>query len=83
MQVYNSAGLLDRTLGVIIAHILLVIAIIVWVMRSFFAGLPVELEEAAVLDGATSWQAFAKIMVPAAAPGLFTVAILSFIFSWN
>ena len=83
VQVYRTIGLIDTTVGVIIAHVLLVIAIIVWVMRSFFAGLPIELEEAALLDGASAWQAFSIIMIPAAAPGLITVAILSFIFSWN
>ncbi|MDQ0469864.1 carbohydrate ABC transporter permease [Labrys wisconsinensis] len=83
VQIYNALGLIDTLIGVVIAHILLVIAIIVWVMRSFFAALPRELEEAAFLDGASSWRAFRSIMVPMAAPGLVTVAVLGFIFSWN
>ena len=83
VRVYNAVGLIDTVLGVMIAHLLLVIAIIVWVMRSFFEGLPRDLEEAAFLDGASAWQAFVKVVLPVSAPGLVTVAVLGFIFSWN
>jgi multiple sugar transport system permease protein len=83
VQVYNAIGIIDTLAGVIIAHILIVIAIIVWVMRSFFAGLPRELEEAAFIDGASPWRTFYRIVLPTAAPGLVTVALLGFIFSWN
>ena len=55
----------------------------VWIMRDFFNGLPVDLEESARVDGATRWQAFYKIVLPLSAPGLVAVAIFSFIFSWN
>ena len=83
VRVYNAVGLIDTILGVMIAHVLLVIAIIVWVMRAFFAGLPRDLEEAAFLDGASAWQAFRLVVLPVSAPGLVTVAVLGFIFSWN
>lgn len=83
VRVYNAIGLIDTVIGVMVAHLLLVIAIIVWVMRSFFEGLPRDLEEAAFLDGATAWQAFVQVVLPVSAPGLVTVAALGFIFSWN
>ena len=83
VRVYNAIGLIDTIVGVMIAHLLLVIAIIVWVMRSFFEGLPRDLEEAAFLDGASAWQAFVRVVLPVSAPGLVTVAALGFIFSWN
>jgi multiple sugar transport system permease protein len=83
VRVYNAIGLIDTTVGVMIAHLLLVLAIIVWVMRSFFEQLPRDLEEAAFLDGASAWQAFVRVILPVAAPGLVTVAVLGFIFSWN
>ncbi len=83
VRVYNAIGLIDTVVGVMVAHLLLVIAIIVWVMRSFFEGLPRDLEEAAFLDGASSWQAFVQVVLPVSAPGLVTVAVLGFIFSWN
>lgn len=83
VRVYNAIGLIDTVIGVMVAHLLLVIAIIVWVMRSFFEGLPRDLEEAAFLDGASAWQAFVGVVLPVSAPGLVTVAALGFIFSWN
>ena len=55
----------------------------VWIMRDFFNGLPVDLEESARVDGATRWKAFVRIVLPLSAPGLVSVAIFSFVFSWN
>jgi multiple sugar transport system permease protein len=52
-------------------------------MRDFFNGLPVDLEESARVDGATRWQAFMRIVLPLSAPGLVSVAIFAFVFSWN
>ena len=54
-----------------------------WILATFFKELPVELEEAAQIDGCTTWQALYKVMLPLAAPGLFTAAILTFIYAWN
>ena len=54
-----------------------------WILTTFFHELPVELEEAARIDGCTTWQALYKIMLPLATPGLFTAAILTFIYAWN
>jgi len=55
----------------------------IWTMSAFFRQIPWEMEQAAQVDGATSWQAFRKVIVPLAAPGVFTAAILTFFFAWN
>jgi len=83
LQVYKSLHLLDSYPGLIIAHVLVVLALIVWVMRSFFDALPIELEEAAYVDGASLFRTMLQIVLPSAAPGLVTVAALSLILSWN
>ncbi len=83
IQVYRHIGLLDTYVGVVIAHVLLSLAVVVWVMRGFFQALPRELEEAAVIDGASRLRAFGVIILPLAVPGLITVAALGFILSWN
>lgn len=83
LQVYQVLGLRDTLAGLILAHVLVVLALIVWVMRSFIDALPVEVEEAAYVDGASGLRTMIQIALPAAAPGLVTVAALSFILSWN
>jgi len=59
------------------------VPIVVWVMIGFFEGLPGEIEEAALVDGATIWQAFRYVALPLARPGITVATILAFIFSWN
>lgn len=83
LQVYKVLGLIDTRLGLVIAHVLVVLALIVWVMRSFIDALPVEVEEAAYVDGASKLRTMLQIVLPSAAPGLVTVAALAFILSWN
>jgi multiple sugar transport system permease protein len=80
---YRQLGLQDTHLGLIVAHVAQNLAIIIWVMKGFFGDLPPELEEAALVDGASYWQTFARIMVPLALPGIVATGILSFLFSWN
>jgi multiple sugar transport system permease protein len=67
----------------VITHLVITVPIVVWVMIGFFEGLPAELEEAALVDGATIWQAFRHVALPLARPGITVAMILSFIFSWN
>ena len=55
----------------------------IWTLTAFFREIPWEMEQAAQVDGATAWQAFRKVIVPLAAPGVFTAAILTFFFAWN
>ena len=80
---YNAFHLIDTYGGLIIAYTMFNIPFAVWIMRDFFDGLPVDLEESARVDGATRWQAFMRIVLPLSAPGLVAVAIFSFIFAWN
>ena len=68
---------------IIITHLVITIPIVVWIMIGFFEGLPPELEEAALVDGATIWQAFRYVALPLARPGITVATILAFIFSWN
>ena len=70
-------------LPIVIYHLVITVPIVVWVMISFFEGLPGELEEAALVDGATLWQAFRHVALPLARPGITVATILAFIFSWN
>ena len=67
----------------VITHVVITLPIVVWVMIGFFEGLPGELEEAALVDGATIWQAFRHVALPLARPGITVATILAFIFSWN
>jgi multiple sugar transport system permease protein len=67
----------------IITHLVITVPIVVWIMIGTFEGLPVELEEAALVDGCNIWQAFRAVAVPLAKPGIMVGMILSFIFSWN
>ena len=67
----------------VITHLIITVPIVVWVMIGFFEGLPGELEEAALVDGATIWQAFYHVAMPLARPGITVGMILAFIFSWN
>jgi raffinose/stachyose/melibiose transport system permease protein len=75
--------LLDSYGSVIIADIALAAPIFVFIMRAFFKDLPRELDDAARVDGASEWQIFWQVMLPLARPGLMTVALLEFLWSWN
>lgn len=68
---------------IVITHLVITVPIVVWIMMGFFEGLPAELEEAALVDGATIWQAFRHVAMPLARPGITVATILAFIFSWN
>ena len=75
--------LLNTYGSVIIADIALAAPIFVFIMRAFFKDLPAELDDAARIDGANEFQIFWQIMLPLARPGLLTVALLEFLWSWN
>jgi multiple sugar transport system permease protein len=80
---FAELDLLNTYLGISIAHAAFNLVLVVWMMKTFFDEIPIELEEAAALDGCTAAQVFRRISLPLAAPGLVTVAIFVFIFSWN
>ena len=80
---FQWLGMTGTLTPIIITHLVITVPIVVWVMISFFEGLPPELEEAALVAGATIWQAFRYVALPLARPGITVATILSFIFSWN
>lgn len=80
---FQWIGLVGTLTPLVITHLVITVPIVVWVMIGFFEGLPGELEEAALVDGATIWQAFRYVAMPLARPGITVAMILSFIFSWN
>jgi multiple sugar transport system permease protein len=80
---YSALGLIDTYWAAIISDTVFALPLTVWLLVAFFKELPKDLEEAAKVDGATTIQAFRKVIVPLAAPGVFTTAILTFIFAWN
>ena len=70
-------------LGLIPPYLTFALPLAIYILTSFFKEIPKDLEEAALVDGATNFQAFYKIVIPLAAPGLATAGILTFIFAWN
>ena len=82
-DMWRAIGLYDTWPGLIIPYMSFTLPLAIWTLSAFFREIPWELEQAAQVDGATSWQAFRKVIVPLAAPGVFTTAILVFIFAWN
>lgn len=82
-RVMANLGLYDDVRSVILVHVILALPFGVWTLRSFFDGVPVELEEAARMDGANRLRVLVQIFLPLVAPGVATVAIYSFVVSWN
>jgi multiple sugar transport system permease protein len=80
---FLAAGLMQSRAGLIIAHMTISLPFLAWILVSFFQGDVAMLEEAARVDGATRWQAFTKIAIPVAAPGILAAGLLGFILSWN
>jgi multiple sugar transport system permease protein len=82
-NLWRQIGLYDTWPGLIIPYLSLTLPISIWTMSAFFREIPWEMEQAAQVDGATTWQAFRKVIVPLAAPGVFTTAIIAFFIAWN
>jgi multiple sugar transport system permease protein len=80
---FQFVGLVGTIAALTITHLVITVPIIVWVMIGYFENIPVELEDAALVDGASPWQSFWHIALPLARPGIVVGAILAFIFSWN
>ncbi|HSV31112.1 MAG TPA: carbohydrate ABC transporter permease [Atribacteraceae bacterium] len=81
--IFRDLRLLDSHMALIIVYLTFNLSFVVWLMRSFFRDIPSELEEAALVDGATDLGAFAHIALPLSIPGVVASTILCFIFSWN
>jgi multiple sugar transport system permease protein len=82
-NIWREVGLYDTWPGLIIPYMTFSLPLAIYTLSAFFREIPWELEQAAQVDGATPFQAFRKVIVPLAAPGVFTTAILVFIFAWN
>ena len=82
-NLWRNLGLYDTWPGLIIPYMTFTLPLAIYTLSAFFREIPWELEQAAQVDGATPFQAFRKVIAPLAAPGVFTTAILVFIFAWN
>ncbi|MCK2244472.1 MULTISPECIES: carbohydrate ABC transporter permease [unclassified Crossiella] len=80
---FAQLGLVGSYAVLVLSHMFVSVPLILWVMISFFEGLPVELEEAAQIDGLTPFGTFLRIALPLAMPGIATACVLAFISSWN
>ena len=83
LVLYKELALLDTRIGLILLYTLTVLPIVIWIMRDQFAAIPVELEEAALVDGLSVWGAFFTIVLPIALPGMVAAFILSLVLTWN
>jgi ABC-type glycerol-3-phosphate transport system permease component len=79
---FRTIGLTDTLWGLLIAHLAISLPLAVWLLWGFFKSMPFDLEEAAMVDGCSQFEAFIKVVLPLSAPGLITVAIFSFLLSW-
>lgn len=82
-NLWRQIGLYDTWPGLIIPYLSLTLPISIYTLAAYFQQIPWDLEKAAQVDGATNWQAFRKVIVPLAAPGVFTTAIIAFFIAWN
>jgi multiple sugar transport system permease protein len=82
-QIMATLGLLNTLPGIIIAQVYLWLPLMIYIMRNFFMSIPADLDESARVDGCTRFQAFRKIALPLAAPGIAACAILTFLYSWR
>lgn len=80
---YRELALLDTRIGMIFIYTLTVLPIVIWVMRDQFNSIPIELDEAALVDGLSFWGAFLRIVFPIALPGVVAAFILSLVLTWN
>lgn len=81
--IFVFLGLFDTHLALVLAYVLFNLPLALWLIREFYLGIPREIEEAAMLDGASLFQVYRRIILPLSAPGLVAAGILTFIFSWN
>jgi multiple sugar transport system permease protein len=83
LVLYKALALLDSRIGLILLYTLTVLPIVIWIMRDQFNAIPVELDEAAFVDGLSVWGAFIRIILPLAVPGMMAAFILSLVLCWN
>lgn len=81
--IFRKLHLIDTHISIVIMHLTIILGFGIWMMRSYFMDIPFDLEQSAMIDGCTYMQAFTKIIIPLAGPGIATTAIFSFNYSWN
>jgi multiple sugar transport system permease protein len=81
-NIFVRIGLNNKYPGIVLAYLTFAVPLVIWVLRPFLDNIPVDMEEAATVDGASNWQSFFQIVIPLSAPGLVSVGILTFILTW-
>jgi multiple sugar transport system permease protein len=81
--VIQRAGLLDNLLALVVTYLTFTLPFTIWLLKSYFQGIPRELEEAALVDGCGFWRMMGRVLLPAAAPGLVAGAMFAFMTAWN
>lgn len=81
--VYQRLEWIDTLHGLVVIYLTFNLSLVIWMMRTFFDSIPRVLEEAALIDGATVWGTFLRVILPLSAPGLGATAIFTFLFAWN
>ena len=79
----QKAGMLDSHIALILIYTAMNLSLVIWILRGFFSEIPIEIEEAALVDGYSRLQIFWRVALPLVRPGIVSTAILSAIFSWN
>jgi multiple sugar transport system permease protein len=82
-DLWRAVGLYDTWAGLVLPYLSFGLPLSIWVLAAHFREIPAEVEEAAMVDGATAWRTFRDVTLPLAAPGVFTAAILTFLAAWN
>ena len=82
-KIVRQLGLIDSFLGLILANTIFTVPFTIWMLNGYFSSIPIEIEEAARIDGCTRIGALLRIIIPIAAPGLVTTTIYTFIYAWN
>jgi len=80
---FAHLGLIDNVFALSIVYTAIFSPFAIFLLRTYFLAIPTEIEEAAIIDGASRWQVFSRIMLPIASPGILTVAIISGLNTWN
>ncbi len=83
LKIFTDINWINTYQALILPSMSFALPLSVWNLTAFFRQMPQELEQAAMVDGCTQWQAFRKIIIPLAAPGVFTTAIIAFVAAWN
>ena len=83
LVLYRELALLDSAIGLVMLYALMVLPIVIWIMRDQFSTIPIELEEAGLVDGLSVWGVFLRIVLPVSFPGMVAAFILCLVLSWN